>query len=90
MKRSIWKYKILKDGCFHGIPKNSNFLAVSMQGRDICLWVEVAVEAPTEKRWFRVVGTGWDLPDDVIDYIGTVQQGDCVWHVYEYQPGGRL
>jgi hypothetical protein len=27
------------------------------------------------------VGTGWDAPDDM-EYLGTVLDGDFVWHFY--------
>lgn len=42
---------------------------------------------PTHRRWvrrFRVVGTGRDWPNDA-HHVGTVIDGDFVWHIAEIQ-----
>jgi len=54
------------------------------QPREICLWAEVPDGFPVETRTFRVIGTGWDVPD-LGTYLGTVFDGPLVWHVYEVE-----
>jgi hypothetical protein len=38
-----------------------------------------------EERYFRIYGTGHTMPEACGKYIGTVQQGAFVWHVFEVQ-----
>ena len=56
--------------------------AVGMQDDAIHAWAENPDGEPlTVTRTFRVIGTGWDVPDGT--YLGTVFDGPYVWHVYE-------
>lgn len=49
----------------------------------------VVLGSQMSEREFRIVGTGHEIPFDIVssDYIGTVQVGPLVWHIYEK---GRL
>ena len=84
--RTIHKYTLTPGArrCFE-IPKDAKPLAVGHQDGTICLWVELDTEQPAEGvREFSVVGTGWELCGKFCKtYVGTVQVGAFVWHVYE-------
>jgi hypothetical protein len=58
--------------------------AVGMQDDAIHAWAETPVDGDpfTVTRTFRVIGTGWPVPDPGT-YLGTVFDGPYVWHVYE-------
>jgi len=70
------------------LPKNAEILCVQTQGNFICMWyIFDPYTTETEVRKFRVCETGQDIVLDNLDsnmwYIGTVQQRDLVWHVFE-------
>ena len=64
------------------MPIGANIISVGMQGRDYCIWALVDSEAEMEARDFEVVGTGWELENDM-SYIGTCFDGDFVWQIME-------
>jgi hypothetical protein len=69
------------------MPKGAKILCVQMQGVTPCLWAEVDTASDVEQRAIDIYGTGHPLPHYMNEhhhYIGTVQQGGFVWHVYEY------
>lgn len=52
----------------------------------VCLWaMSNTDESRKVRRMFRVYGTGRPIEEDPadLDYIGTVQTGPVVWHVFE-------
>jgi len=52
----------------------------------VCLWAMSRTdEAKKVRRMFRIYGTGKPFKDplDELDYIGTVQTGPFVWHIFE-------
>ena len=52
----------------------------------VCLWaMSNTDESRKVRRMFRVYGTGRPVKEDPadLDYIGTVQTGSFVWHVFE-------
>jgi hypothetical protein len=69
------------------LPQGAVVRAVQSQGSFPTIWYECDPDAPPEPRHFVIVGTGWELPDvGAILYLGTVQIGAYVWHVYEAGP----
>jgi len=64
------------------IPKKSRLLCVGTQHDTITIWAEVDTDEIVVTRKFKILGTGWELPENLI-YLGTVFIGACVWHVYE-------
>lgn len=49
---------------------------------DLCVWALVEPHhAPKPQRFF-VVGTGHPVPADAYIWIGTVNQGPFMWHVF--------
>jgi hypothetical protein len=84
--KKIFKYQLQLTGGIHTIimPYNTKILAVQPQSGSIALWAEVWLDnISTDTRSFVVYGTGHDMPDNPGNYIGTVQLGMFVWHVYE-------
>jgi len=83
--RTIWKYPLAHGYQEVVMPEGATLLHVALQGDQITLWAEVTPEQPTQEVYIHVIGT-----DHVVlsgaDYIGTVQQGRFVWHVYEDHP----
>jgi hypothetical protein len=84
------------------MPLGSRILHVGDQIKEgdppehpLTIWVEVdpdEAERPI-KHWFRIHGTGHDLPFGQ-DYVGTVVRAPFVWHLYhscesnKYASGG--
>lgn len=85
--RAIWKFPVpVDDRLTIKMPKGARVLTVQAQGREMCIWAEVQTQAAEEKRYFAVFGTGHEMLhgmgySDV--YVGTVQIGKFVWHLYE-------
>lgn len=67
------------------MPLGSNVLCVQMQNGAPYIWVEVDSDEGLVSRYFRIVGTGHDLPTKPHKYIGTFQtsEGRFVWHLYD-------
>ena len=65
------------------MPVGAGVIAAQMQHRALCLWAEVDPEKPMERRPFMVIGTGHTPVPEYGVYIGTVQDGNFVWHVYD-------
>lgn len=65
------------------MQRGARILTVQNQGGMLCLWAIVNPEAPTESRYFSVFGTGHPHESFPQNYIGTCQQGQYVWHVFE-------
>jgi len=66
--------------------QGSRILALQMLDRIPCLWVMVNTdERKLVRRLLRIYGTGRPIEEDPadLDYIGTVQMGPFVWHVFE-------
>ena len=55
----------------------------------VCLWALVDTdEGRMVRRMFRIYGTGRKIrePRRNLNYIGTVQIGSFVWHIFERKP----
>lgn len=83
-KSSIWKFPLHpSDVSEINMPRGANVLCVQMQGELPTLWAEVNTAALNVTRTFAVYGIGHPLHVGARSYIGTVQDGPFVWHVYE-------
>lgn len=84
---TIYKYPLaVLDEQEVSMPGSAVVLCVQIQaGHGPCLWARVNTEFSLEKRTFLIVGTGNPFPESKRPpvYIGTVQQGPFVWHVFE-------
>ena len=83
---SVWKFPLaLKDEQSVRMPTGSEILTVQVQQGAIYLWALVAPKAPLVARTFMIFGTGDDISEEGprLAYIGTVQQGAFMVHVFE-------
>lgn len=83
--KTIWKFTLARASLSPvTMPIGAEILHVGVQENDICFWAKVDPKAKTETRLFGIYGTGWDIPNDTeSEYVGTVQQGSFVWHIFE-------
>lgn len=81
---TIWKYRVATKTVLQ-IPKGGRVLSVDEQNGDIYIWVLANPNAEKEDRTFLVYGTGHDIPDNPMWFVGTVQLmgGKLVFHIFE-------
>jgi hypothetical protein len=84
----IWKFPLkLQPRTAVEMPEMAELLHVGIQATDqdetICLWASCHPDMPRDFRYFSVVATGERLPSGLKKYLGTVQMGRFVWHVFE-------
>lgn len=79
--KTIWKFTITPSYS-QVFGQGAAIRYVDKQGDSGMLWVEVDSEAPLEKRYFQVFGTGHCIPPSAI-YLGSWQDPPFVWHLFE-------
>ena len=79
----IWKYDLANPTQEILMPEDARILSVQMQNESLCLWALVDADKPRVCREFQVYSTGHTVQDNIKDYLGTVQIGSLVWHVFE-------
>ena len=88
MTRTIWKYHVpFKDWFKLSMPDGAEILSVQMQGDLAFIWALVNPAAPLGHRYFRLAGTGDEIEEDKLSYVGTYQErdGSLVWHLFEME-----
>lgn len=82
--QAIWKYPLaIADVQEIEVPKHSTFVAVQAQANVPTLWLRVFTGNAVEKVRIRIYGTGHEHSSiPMSDYLGTVQIGALVWHVF--------
>ncbi len=84
---TIFKYKlpITDDVVEIELPKSNLLLSIKAQGNNICMWAMVGSDTPTEKRRFKIMGTGHEIEDARnLYFLSTViMPNDLVWHIFE-------
>lgn len=93
MSKTIWKYKLPRDGQVIYInEKIIEVLHIDCQDGYPTAWIIVDPEATCYPTSVVAWGTGWDLPDDVYfnsDYWGTCEDGaGYVWHYFAEESDG--
>lgn len=81
---TIWKYPMPL--CKHfsiSMPHGAEVFTVQVQGGVPTAWAIVDTDAVKEPLHFRWVGTGQKLDENKSQYVGTIQDGDFVWHLFE-------
>jgi len=91
MASEIWKYglALTAEPIEISMPADAELLQVQDQGGTITIWAVVEPKAARVMRRFRIVGTGHAFDVEPLEYLGTVQQGAYVWHVFEVFTNGR-
>jgi hypothetical protein len=82
LMRTIFKYPLRNhvDNDVHMLV-GATLRRVAMQNQ-VCIWAEVDTNGDHCVRRFRIIGTGWTIPDQG-QYIGSCDDGPYVWHVIE-------
>lgn len=87
MHETIWKFTLpLKNEVVLDMPLGARILSVQEQDGEVRLWAIVVPKAATERRHFRIFGTGHPVDHaERLAYLGTVQDAAfrVVWHVFE-------
>lgn len=82
----MFRYVVPVDDEAHEFALTCNpvTVAATPDGRAVEFWAENYSENLSVKRWFRVFGTGHEVPVNAI-YIGTASRtpAGLVWHLYE-------
>lgn len=86
--RKIFKQQILSSYDELKLPKNLKVVHFGKQNLVTCMWYEFDTEAPLVPTTIMVFGTGHVIEDDNLKHIGTIMDGDYVWHYYMKQPHG--
>lgn len=85
MKR-IYKYRLPVDGGIERIDANIiKWLDIKTQNGLPHIWAVVDTEGRTKSYEFIAWGTGWDVPDELLDceYMGTaIDDYGYVWHYF--------
>lgn len=70
------------------LPARAKLLSVAFQGNELFLWAQVDTDRPNVERSIHVYGTGHELMDDDLKYIGTAHLDPIglVFHVFENPP----
>lgn len=88
----VWKYviPIETDTFTLAMPAAARLLGVQVQHGAPCLWALVSPQATSERRQFRLVGTGSPVDGDLA-YAGTFQlySGTLVLHLFEVSGVGE-
>ena len=84
--KKIHKYKLeLTDVQRVDMPTEHETVSVQVQKGEVCVWAVVDDASPNKKQAFYIHGTGHDVGDKFMMFIGTVQlaDGTLVLHVFE-------
>lgn len=87
----VFKYPLNPTGLIVlNLPQGAKPLHVSLQHERLCLWTLVDPDAPMEKRYFRLVGTGHEIAEapERLRFVNTffVDGGNFVFHLFEISP----
>ena len=81
---TIWKFPFkTTDEIDLEMPAGSVPLAVQIQDGTPNLWAQVDSEATIAPRHFIIYGTGHPMDPDPGDYVGTWQESNEAWHMFE-------
>ena len=88
MIRHVFKWALRTGGGPQklGLYDGYQVLSVQMQGGTLCLWALVDTDAPAVNLDILVIATGHNCLETFAKYLGTVQDGPYVWHVFARIP----
>lgn len=82
--KTVYKYPVnLDDRVAVEMPVGATILSLQMQNSMPCLWCLVDPGAPREHRSFRWFGTGHPIEAADAAFVGTIQAGPLVFHLFE-------
>lgn len=82
--KTVYKYFLkIEDLQVISLPRDAKLLCVQIQNGTPCLWAQVDDQLPHEDRTICIYGTGHKIAHIGLEYIGTFQIPDLVFHVFE-------
>lgn len=89
--KQIWKVGIPELNSLAGsaypfsvsMPRGAKLIHIGYQQSRPQMWFEVNPEAENVGHPFLSVGTGHGVVPEGTEYVGTVQDGGMVWHIYQ-------
>jgi len=82
--KAIWKFEIPIESAFSlSMPRASEIIAFQTQKNRAYIWAIVFTNMCSVLRKFEMYGTGYGLRPNPGRYIGTIQNGGYVWHLFE-------
>lgn len=84
--KTIWKYILNPKNNIIEMPEGSTILCADSQLDEVCIWVEVNPKNKLVERELLVVGTGHEIKNNNVKYIGTakIMQETIILHVFEF------
>lgn len=82
--KEIWKFRLEGPDKLVKAPIEK-WLEVKVQDGAVCAWAIVNHDLPEEDYYLYTLGTGWPVEAIVGDFLGTILDGDYVWHVFAAQ-----
>lgn len=80
----IFKYELpVESFVTVSMPEGAKVLTVQPQRGAVTMWAEVDPKARRIDRRFQIVGTGHQFDSSGAHYLGSVNTGVFMWHVYE-------
>lgn len=64
------------------LPQEFTVLSLQMQRGEVMLWAIIDLYCPAIPHTVFCVGTGQQIPEEAGQHIGTVQDGEFVWHFF--------
>lgn len=84
MNAIVWKFPINIESMQTVLmPAGAAILCAQMQGTVATLWALVTPNGSPTRRLIEIFGTGHAMDEAERDYIGTIQTGAFVWHIFE-------
>lgn len=81
--KAIYKYPIkIADTQILDMPVGADIISLQMQNGIITIWAIIDIEASLMPVKIRIFGTGIHYSDLVLRHIGSIQDGDYIWHVF--------
>lgn len=80
--KTIYKYRIDFDKTLE-LPEGSEVLSFQYQDEKPTIWVLVDTTKPLVKRHFSIYGTGWEVAEEGLKFIGTAKEDVFIWHLFE-------
>lgn len=80
----IWKQALRLSEVDYHLPLNAKLIHVAMQNLDVTVWFECDSNNHLVRRKIAIYATGNRMPDEPGQHVGTVNDGDFVWHVYDH------
>ena len=82
--KTVYKYPIELYVSTIEIYREAEILSIGYDPiGQLCLWALIDTEHEKEFITILTVGTGWELPENGLEFIDTIKDGPYMWHVFK-------